>query len=179
MTTERSFVTRKFYDPRTRTFVNDDLPTLTRNFSWPQRRGVEVKATQGTISATGGYLAGSYRVTGSHYDLAPGTFSLRITRVNVGVVGGGHPNLTGSDGNWRGTVMRWHIRHSRDGTKDVIAFTGPGMVRQIADKNNAIYSFGPGTVSWGFLGDQGGRPGTRFHLIQSMEGVLGVEGISA
>jgi hypothetical protein len=164
---------RDFYDPQTRRFISDSLPTVTKKFSHPQRRGPRIRATQGTISATGGMLIGSYRITGSYQGIAPGTYSMRIKRLNVGVTGGGHPVNAGSDGRFRGTGFRWALWHSREGTIDVKVFDAPGQVNQVVDHNDAIYSMGPGTMYFGFLGDQHGNSGTRLDFLQSMEGLTG------
>lgn len=177
MPQERTYSTPRFYDPRTQEYKDAEIPTVTRTFSWPQRRGVRVRAARGTISATGGYLEGSHRLTGSHYDLAPGSYSMRVFRLSIGVAAGGHGVVTdenvGSDGNFRGgTSYLWHIRHSRDGTKDIINFPRPGHLHQVARPYEPIYSFGPGTVIWGWLGDHAGNPGTRAWFLQSFEAVI-------
>jgi len=174
--------TSRFLDPQTGQFVDAELPTATVKFAWPERRGALVRATQGTIGANSGYIVGSYRITGSHYDLTPGTYSLRINRLSIGVHGGGHgygaPSQIGSDNFFRqGTVYRWGIWHSRDGTVDVIGFSAPGHVHQVSGPLAPIYSFGPGTVQWGFLGAQHSHMGSHVDLIQRMEGQLGIENV--
>jgi len=172
---------QKFYDSQTNQFVDAELPTTTVKLLWPERRGALVRATQGTVGANSGYIVGSYRITGSHYDLTPGTYSLRIHRLSVGVHGaithGAADSNIGSLGHFRGTVWRWGIWHSRTGTLDVIGFSEPGHIHTVSGPLTPIYSVGPGTLQWAWLGAQQSHMGSHVDLMQSMEGVLGFERI--
>lgn len=141
-------------------YVEEELPTTTVKLGWPQRRGAKQRATQGTSSATA-YLVGSFRVTGSHYQDRPGTYSLRITRLSIGVQG---------TATFHGTTYEWYIRHSRVGTIDQIPFGEQGRVFEVGHPRQPIYAFGPGTVLWGWLSPQAG---THVSLSQSLEGVVG------
>lgn len=158
---------RRFMDPVRREWVDEQLPTYSVKLKGPARR-TEARSPKGTIP-------GSFYVTGTHYDFALGTYSLRITRMNVGVSGGvpastqkGTLNKFGA-----GTHYRWYIRHSRDGTLDVLTFDEPGQVIRDGNPMSPIYSMGPGSLIYGFLGDHLGQVGTRVSFHQSLEGFVG------
>ena len=154
------YVTRRYLDRRTNPprYVDEELPTSTVTFRGPLRRGA-VRAPRGTI-------LGSFRVTGSFYDYAPGSYSLRITRLSV---------FAGS------REAQWMIRHSRVGTVDIQIFSGSSTLATsqfqqrnfFGDPMRPLYSFGPGTVTWGFVGNHAGSIGTRYTMGQFMEGVIG------
>lgn len=130
-------------------FVDVKLPTVSSAFRGPLRRG-DVRAPRGTI-------IGSYRVTGSHYDNAPGTYALRVTRVSV---------YSGSRGN------RWAIWHSRAGTYDIRHFEDPGQHDLLGGPDNPLYVFPPGSVLYGFIGNLAGSIGSAYLMSQFMEGHL-------
>ena len=129
-------------------FVDDILPTTSLTFRGPERRGVE-RAPHGT-------QRGSYRVTGTFYENAPGTYSLRITRLSV---------FSGS------REALWSLEHSRQGTIDIIHWESPGQEYRQGDPLRPLYSLGPGTISWGFIGDISGRIGSGYNMGQFMSGV--------
>ena len=146
---DRMFVTPRRTDPAQNPprEVDEVLPTVSVTLRGPLKRG-RVRAPAGTI-------AGSYFITGSHRQLgAPGTFSLRITRVSI---------ASGS------RETGWFIRHSRQGTTDIIYFPTPGHVELLGRPDAPVYAFGrPGTVIWGFL-----EAGSAHFLSQLMEGYAG------
>ncbi len=149
----RRFVTRRYLDPATDPprYVDEKLPTETVKFQGALRTSRD-RAPAGT--AQGSYrIAGTFQVTGGR-----GTYSLEITRLSL---------YSGSRGN------AWAIRHSRQGTVDVLDFSSPGGVVLQGDQMSPIYSFGPGTVFWGWIGDETGAMGSAFDMNQSMEGILG------
>lgn len=127
---QRVNVTRRFLDRQRNPpeYVDEVLPTETVQLRGPLKRGV-VRAPAGTI-------AGSYRITGTYQANAPGTFSLRVTRLSV---------FTGS------REARWYIRHSRTGTADVVYFPTPGQETRLGAPREPVYAFGPGTVIYGFM----------------------------
>ena len=143
-------------------YLDYDLPTSTKKFQGAVKR-VFTRAPFGTI-------LGSMRLTGSHYDLGLGSYSLRVTRRHVYI---GTPN------------MAWHIRHSRQGTVDVLTTPTPraadvtpqwyGNFEALGNQEHPVYSFGPGTITWGFTPLAGQVIGSAYPLIQSMEGVIGVK----
>ena len=151
----RQFVTRRYLDPATDppSYVDEKLPTETVKFQGALRTSMD-RAPHG--SELGSYqVGGTFQVTGGR-----GTHSLRITRLEL---------YTGSRNN------KWHIHHSRDGTVGVLDFANPGQLVTLGDQYKPIYSFGPGTVSWGWLGDSiiGDNIGSGYDMSQSMEGILG------
>ena len=148
----RSFVTRRYLDKQLSPpdYVAEELPTRTIKLRGPARRGVS-RAPAGTI-------LGSYRITGSWREAsAPGTYSARITRLSV---------FAGSP------ETRWFVRHSREGTTDIIYFPQAGHETRLGGPKNPIYSWGPGTVIYGFLPD-GTNIGSAHWLGQFMEGITG------
>lgn len=129
-------------------FVDEILPTTSLTFRGPERRGVE-RAPHGTIR-------GSLRIGGTFYENAPGTYSLRITRLSV---------FSGS------RESMWSLEHSRQGTIDIIHFETAGQEYRAGDAMRPLYALGPGTVSWGFIGDHSGRMGSAYNVAQFLEGV--------
>lgn len=152
MTEDRLWYTKRLLDPSRNPpqYVDEELPTVTVKFQGAVARA-RTRAPRGTI-------LGSYRVTGSFYETGKGTHSLRITRVSL---------FSGSRSN------AWMIRHSRQGTTDVVEFDSPGQYTAVGQPTAPLYSFGPGTVSWGWVGDIGGGIGSAYDLSQTLEGVLG------
>jgi hypothetical protein len=149
---DRFFTVKRFLDPESNppTYKDEELPTQTVKFQGHSRK-VRERAPHGTT-------LGSVRLTGSYYETALGTYSLRVTRVSV---------FSGSRNN------AWHIRHSRQGTVDVIDFPSPGQHVNLGGPYEPVYSFGPGTVTWGFIGDSGAGIGSAYNMSQAMEGHLG------
>lgn len=132
---DRQSVTQRYLD-RMRNppeYVDDELPTKTVHLI--------NRAQQGTIidSNSGALNMGSVYFSGSHYDDAPGSFSLRITRRHAAV---------GSMDTAVGDVW-WKLHHSRLGTVDMLPFQG-GVVHshlERGDRLAPVYSFGPGTIT--------------------------------
>ncbi len=145
---DRVYLTERRQDPSQNPprIIDEPWPTVSVTLRGPLRRG-RVRAPAGTI-------AGSYYLTGSHRQLgAPGTYSLRITRVSI---------ATGS------RETGWFIRHSRLGTKDVVYFPTPGHYVALGSPREPVYAFGsPGTVIYGFL-----EAGSGHFLSQHMEGFV-------
>ena len=163
---QRLSTTRRFLDKRRNPWehVEEELPTTTVKLIGPLRR-TSVRAPRGTVAE------GSYRVTGSNYDFGRGTYSLRITRLDLSVIGS--PML--------GTFYQWHVRHSREGTLGVYTLRPGVPVVQIPREDriyrqggplNPLYSVGPGTLLWGWDTPFGGL-GTRATLSASMEAIAG------
>src|SRR3990167_6526737 len=150
---QRVVESRRFLDTRhdQPAFVDEVLPTTSRNLL-VLRRG-RVRAPRGTI-------VGSLRLTGSFRPFAghPGSFSLRVTRVSL---------YSGS------RDVAWFIRHSRSGTHDIIQFPAPGQEVLLGGPMNPIYSFGPGTVFFGWLGNYAGSIGSKVDYSQHIEGFVG------
>ncbi len=151
--TTRQFVTERRFDPQTNPpqYVDVELPTDTIKFQGALRTSRE-RGPHGTE-------LGSYYLSGSFHPIGgKGTNSLRITRLSLS---------SGSRNN------AWHIRHSRDGTVDVQEFLSAGARTIVGEGLKPVYSFGPGSITWGWLGDSLGAMGTGFNMTQSMEGLLG------
>ena len=162
----RSFVTRRMLDPYANPprYVDEEVPV----------RSIKLQGAEGRVYERGphGTALGSLRLTGSFHELAPGSNSVRITRLSLGVVA---PNTlgVGTPDFGLGTAYRWHVRHSREGTVDIRLFHESGRLEERGDAMAPIYSFGPGTVTWGWLGDHLGQMGSRVGFSQSLEGLLG------
>lgn len=153
---ERAFVTPVYHDPQTGRYVDLELPTITVKLQGVNRRAI----TRAPI----GSVEGSFRVTGSHYNLAPGTYSLRVTRVSVGVVG---------TASFRGTSFAFYARHSREGTVFVSLFGAPDQRNIMGNQLEPVFSVGPGTLLWGWDQLNPGALGSHVSFSQQMEGVLG------
>ena len=150
--TQRAFISPRRIDPRLNPpdYVDEPLPTDSK---------VLLVLRRGRIRAPRGTILGELRLTGSVRPLSsPGSFSLRVTRVSI---------VAGS------RQVDWHIRHSRDGTYDIIHFESPGQVTRLGGPLEPIYAFGPGTVTWGFLGNAAGSIGSAYTLAQHLEGYIG------
>ena len=165
---QRVITTRRYLDKRRDPweYVDDELPTTTINLRGALKR-VSVRAPRGTVAE------GSYRITGTHYDFGPGTYSLRITRLSLSAVGSPPASA--------GTVYQWHLRHSRQGTIDVHVLqqrpagaggAGNDRVVLMGDARRPVYVLGPGTAFWGWDTFKG-ELGTRVTLTQSMEAIAG------
>ena len=144
---ERVSVTQRRLDNRQNppAYVDEALPTETVVLRGPLKRG-RSRAPSGTI-------AGSYRITGSYQPTAPGTYSLRVTRLSV---------FAGS------RYVSWFIRHSRTGTADIIYFPSAGQETRLGGPLEPVYAFGPGTVLYGFL-----EAGSAYWMGQHLEGLAG------
>lgn len=162
---ERVITTRRFLDKRRNPweYVDEELPTTSVH--------IFSRKKQGTLldSGIGLSIMGSIQFTGSNYDTAPGSFSLRITRRSVYI---------GSRPLGVNTELEWKLRHSRLGTVDAIPFfLGTQLARARLPQNSEavaqgnpmapIYAFGPGTL-WHYINP---RRGT-FRVYASMEGVF-------
>jgi hypothetical protein len=146
---QRSFQTRKFKDrildpPE---FVDEEVPSLTIKLPY---RGL-----QGRQRAPRGTHTGTYYIKGTQYDTGIGTYGVRITRLSV---------FAGS------RDVFWHIRHSRIGTVDIIYFPASGQEYQLGNGMAPIYSFGPGTISHGFL-----NAGSAYWMGYHLEGVPSID----
>lgn len=159
----RNFTTRRFLDRRQDppSYVDDELPTKTVKIFSRNKEGTIFAGTTSLINM------GSIHFSGSHYDFGPGTFSLRIIRRSV-YVGSAGPALVD---------LEWRLRHSREGTIDVIPFylgtpaskRTPAARERVAQGGpmNPIYSFGPGTL-WTYFKSRAGT----VRVYSSLEGVV-------
>lgn len=162
----RVFPTRRFLD-RAKSppeYVDEVLPTITLKLQGPERRA-SARMPSGTI-------AGSFRITGTNYDLVPGTYSFRATRVSVGIAGDSGAGTSKFTYPWKGTVYNFHIRHSREGTIMTEAFNEPGQRVRQGDGLHPVFSVGPGTLIWQWVKRLPGI-GTRVDINQTIEGLLG------
>ena len=143
---DRTSTTKRFLDKRRNPweYVDEELPTTTIKRGLPEKVG-RARAPHGTA-------IGSYRITGSHYDFSPGTYSLRVTRLSV---------ACGS------REACWAIRHSRTGTADIIYFPAAGQETRLGNPLAPVYAFGPGTVMWQFL-----DVGSAYWMSSHIEGVI-------
>ncbi len=148
----RDFVTRRFLDPlgNPPDYVDEELPV----------RSIVLQGIERKTSERGphGTATGSFHLSGSYYETAMGSNSLRITRLSL---------FSGSRNNG------WYLRHSRIGTVEEINFPSPGQHSAIGAPYEPLYAFGPGTITWGWKGDEGGNMGSAFTMTQAMEGYLG------
>lgn len=160
---ERGFITRRRYDPLTGQFVDEEVPSITLKFTGPDRTS-ETRAPRGTVE-------GQYRVTGTNYDLTPGTYGVRFTRVSLSVAGEGGAGTAVTPKEFAGTVYAHHIRHSREGTLLVTLFDRSGRVDYRGDDQHPVVSAGPGTLLWGWREVTPGAMGTRVTFAQTMEAV--------
>lgn len=145
---QRVFSSERLFDPARNPpeFVDRQLPTFSVQLIGPGRgRGF-------SRAPRGGTIEGSYRVTGSWKELsAPGTFSLRIVKMNV---------FTGS------REHLFYLRHSRRGTLDTIYFPRPGQHIAYGDGNRPLLVVPPGTLFWGW-----NTQGSGYWSGYSMEGL--------
>lgn len=164
---QRTFTTRRYLDPAKSPpqYVDEELPTITVKLQGPVRRAV-ARMPSGTIE-------GSFRITGTNYDLVPGSYSLRLTRISLSVSGDSGAGTAKFDRPWKGTTYRHHIRHSREGTLHVAQFSEPGQLDLLGDGLHPLISVGPGTLLWGWTKQLPGATGTRVTLAQTLEGLLG------
>jgi len=163
---ERVSFTRRFLDKNRNPweYTDEELPTKTVTIFSRKKQGTLVDPC--TI---GGSIAnmGSIHFSGSNYDFAPGSFSLRIIRRSVHV---------GSRTSY-GASTEWRLRHSRKGTIDAIPFY---LGTRIQDRRNELaraeafggpmnplYSFPPGTLWTYFKPDKG-----TCRVYSSLEGIM-------
>lgn len=162
---ERTFVTRRFLDKRRDPweYVPEELPTKTVKIFSRNKQGTIVDATLGLTNM------GSIAFSGSHYDFGPGSFSLRVIRRSV-YIGSVRPDVN--------TEFEWMLRHSREGTVDMIPFF---LGTQLANVHrarewlsearggpmNPIYAFGPGTIFTYFNPRRGSA-----RVYSSLEGIF-------
>jgi len=154
---QRLSTTQRLYDRRRDPpeYVDEQLPTATvRIFS---------RNKQGTILslADGLTIMGSVHFSGSHYETAPGSFSLRIIRRSV-YIGSAKQALD----------MEWRLRHSREGTVDIIPFYKGSVpisrsAELLGDPMRPIYAFGPGTI-WAYFNPKRGTA----RVYSSLEGIF-------
>ena len=164
---QRTYTTRRYLDPAKSppTYVDQELPTITVKLQGPQRRAV-ARMPSGTIE-------GSYRITGSAYDLTPGTYSLRVTRLSLGAVGDSGAGSQQFSRPWKGSVVYFYARHSREGTIHVEMFDHPEQRVRQGNALEPVFSVGPGTLFWNWAKQGPGAAGTRITLSQQLEGLLG------
>ena len=163
---ERTSFTRRYLDNMKNPpeYVDETLPTKTIKIFSRKKQGTLMDPC--TIGGSIGIM-GSIHFSGSHYDFSPGSYSLRITRRSVHV---------GSRTSY-GANVEWKLRHSREGTVDMIPFY---MGTRSQDRRNElarsellggpmnpIYAFGPGTL-WTYFQP---RRGT-IRVYSSLEGVF-------
>lgn len=118
-------------------YVDEEIPSVSVVLGARNRRGI--------LNKDAGTAEASFTITGSLREFIPGTYGLRVTRVSVvnGSAGGARPTNS----------VLWYIRHSREGTVDVIRTPrGGGQVVLQGDPMRPIYTFGPGTVLYAFAG---------------------------
>ncbi len=146
---QRVFYTERQLDPARNPpgFVDRELSTFSVKFVGPGRGRGSMRAPKG------GSIEGSYRVTGSWRELtAPGTFSLRLTRVSV---------FSGS------REEMFYIRHSRLGTIYNVYFPQPGRFDAIGHRDQPILVLPPGTTFYAFQTNTG----SAYNRGYSMEGL--------
>ena len=162
---DRTIFSQRYLDRRKDPpeFVDLELPTRTIHLLGPGRRS--------TFRAPSGTVEGSYRITGSWRNFAPGTYSLRLINLRLGVRGkseaGTHPNAP----QYRGTIHEFYIRHSRDGTIFSTDFDGPDNRTFAGDPLRPVLAVGQGTLFYAWRLREGA--GTGVTLTQNIEGVLG------
>ena len=164
---ERAYTTRRYLDPAKSPpeYIDQELPTVTVKLQGPERRAI-ARMPAGTIE-------GSYRITGSHHDLAPGTYSLRVTRLNAGASGDSGAGTQKFSRPWKGSVYYFYARHSREGTVHIESFDQPEQRVRQGDALRPIFSVGPGTLLWNWALQGPGVTGTRVTVSQTIEGLLG------
>jgi len=162
---QRVSYTRRFLDESRNPpeYVDEKLPTKSvKIFKRGFANGTVIDGLSGTLSV------GSIGFSGSHYDFAPGTFSLRIIRRSVYV---------GSVIYGRNLDAEWAIHHSREGTVDVIPFfigsqspnrrSGEWRAEALGGPMSPIYTFGPGTINTFFSSRRGSA-----RVYSSLEGIV-------
>ena len=130
----RENVTRRFLDPMRNPpeYVDESLPTQTVKIFKRNRIGTAIDNSLGDLNF------GSIQFTGSHYDFAPGSYSLRITRHTLGVGSPGGP----------GGQLWWKLHHSRMGTIDGIPMAAArGQITRDKSPMEPLYALGPGTIT--------------------------------
>lgn len=160
---QRVNFTRRFLD-RMRNppeYVDEELPTKTVKIFSRNKQGTILDSNSGLTNM------GSIHFSGSHYDFAPGSSSLRVIRRSVHI---------GSRVSY-GANYEWKLRHSREGTVDMIPFYLGTRVQSsrntlarseaLGGPMNPIYAFGPGTV-WTYFNPRQGSA----RVYSSLEGIF-------
>lgn len=137
---ERIVTTKKLLDKSKDPweYSDEEIPTVSVKLL-TQRKG-RFRAPHGTS-------LGSYRISGTYQ----GSYSLRITRRSLAV---GSPEVS------------WFIRHSRVGTVDIVYFPSKGQDQALAGPIEPVYTFGAGTIVWGFL-----EAGSAYWMSEFLEGI--------
>lgn len=149
-------------------YVEEKLPTRTFKLFARSKMGTlydpEIHTNASPLNV------GSMQFSGSHYDFAPGSYSLRIIRRSVYVGSTDRRNIQ----------LEWRLRHSRIGTLDALPFLlGTYSTPRRDSKMNyeafgnpmaPIYSFPAGTLWSYFVPGAGGRGSARVY--SSLEGVF-------
>ena len=164
---DRINFTRRFLDKMRNPpeYVDEELPTKTVKIFSREKQGTILA---GSLSGATQFNMGSMEFTGSHYDFAPGSYALRITRRSVYI---------GSVMSNRNTNFEWKLRHSRLGTIDMIPMfigtqaanrrSGDWKAEAFGGPMNPIYSLPPGTLWTYFRGRSGSA-----RVYSSLEGVF-------
>ena len=131
---DKVVTTRRFLDKRRNPweYVDEELPTTTRKIFSRGKQGTIIDSNSGITNM------GSIEFSGSHYDFGPGSYSMRVIRRSVHI-GSAQAQLN----------YEWKIRHSREGTVDMIPFYKGTLDRShelLGGPMRPIYSFGPGTI---------------------------------
>jgi len=131
---QRVSYTRKFLDKATNPweYRDEELPTETIKIFQRTKQGTAIDNSLGDLNF------GSVGFTGSHYDFAPGSYSLRVFRHNISVGSPGGP----------GGQLWYKLHHSRLGTIDAIAMNNArGQLTRDRSPMEPLYSLGPGTIT--------------------------------
>ena len=151
---DRVSFTRRFLDKSRNPweYIDEELPTQTVKVFARGKMGSAIDNSLGDTNY------GSIHFTGSKYDFSPGSYSLRVTRHNIGVGSPGGP----------GAQLWWKLHHSRIGTLDAIAMNN-ARGQLIRDKNpmEPLYVLGPGTITQYFRSLKG-----TWRVSTSLEGVF-------
>lgn len=129
---ERIFVTRRFFDPAQMRMRDEEVPTVTlKIMKRGAAKGTAIDQTLGEVEMGSNYMSGS------HYDFAPGSPSMRILRRTISI------GSMATDGQ-----VWWHLWHSRLGTVDSLGFRSNAQSPWISHGGpmNPLYALPPGTV---------------------------------
>ena len=167
---QRVSYTRRFLDESRNPpeYVDEKLPTKSVKIFARWKPGTlfdpEIHTTAAPLNM------GSFQFSGSHYDFAPGSYALRITRRSVYV---------GSTDR-RNVEVEWRLRHSRLGTIDTIPISLGTYTRVYRPNNWSLEAFGnpmaplytlpPGTIWSYFYKGRSSRGSMRVY--SSLEGIF-------
>lgn len=131
---ERVSFTRRYLD-RMRNppeYMDEELPTKTVKVFKRKQQGTAIDNSLGDLNF------GSIKFSGSNYDFAPGSYSLRIIRHNISIGSPGGP----------GAQLWWKLHHSQLGTIDAIAMNNArgNLVRDGAPLE-PLYALGSGGIT--------------------------------